>query len=49
MASEIIIYHLHGCAVKDVSEASDTDKLTLGVFMDLSKAFDAIDHNFFIE
>ena len=31
--------------VKYVSEASDNDKLTLGVLMDLSKAFDTTDHN----
>ena len=35
--------------VKDVSEASDNDKLTLGVFMDLSKAFDTIDHNILLD
>ena len=35
--------------VKDVSKASDNNKLTLGVFMDLSKAFDTIDHNILLD
>ena len=31
--------------VKDISEAIDNDMYTLGIFMDLSKAFDTIDHD----
>ena len=31
--------------VKNISDAIDNDKVTLGIFMDLSKAFDTIDHN----
>ena len=35
--------------VKNISEASDNDKLTLGVFMDLSKALNTIDHNILLD
>ena len=31
--------------INDVSKAIDDDMNTVGIFMDLSKAFDTIDHN----
>ena len=31
--------------VNNISDAIDKDKHTIGIFMDLSKAFDTIDHN----
>ena len=31
--------------IKDVSEAIDEGMNTIGIFMDLSKAFDTIDHD----
>ena len=35
--------------VKDISEATDNNMFTLGIFMDLSKAFDTIDHNILLD
>jgi hypothetical protein len=35
--------------VKNISDAIDNDKLTLGIFMDLSKAFDTINHDILLD
>ncbi len=35
--------------VKNISDAIDNDKLTLGIFMDLSKAFDTIHHDILLD